>query len=94
MPEKLSDNDRGTWALNALECGCCGCPFRGNYAGMFVDGAPGDGDLREQSEARQLPTLTALLTVVRLFLQIHIYLFEGVELFFRQPDSVLKGPLR
>jgi hypothetical protein len=54
----------------------------------------GAGDLSEQSEARQLPTLTALLAVVRLFLQINIYLFEGVELFFRQPDSVLKGPLR
>ena len=43
---------------------------------------------------RQLPTLTALLSVVRLYLQINIYLFPGLELFFRQPDSVLKGPLR
>jgi hypothetical protein len=46
------------------------------------------------SEAGQLPTLTALLAVVRLYLQMDIYLFFGLELFRRQPDSVIKGPLR
>ncbi len=36
MPEKLSDNDPGAHAPNALE-GVC--PFRGNTVRMFVDGA-------------------------------------------------------
>ncbi|ALQ05604.1 hypothetical protein AK973_5155 [Pseudomonas brassicacearum] len=42
MPEKLSDNDHGAWAPNALECGCGRCPFRGNNARMFADGAGGE----------------------------------------------------
>jgi hypothetical protein len=93
MPEKLSDNDRGAWAPNALECGRDRCPFRGNNARMFVDGAGGRDDLRWIGRAGQLPTLTALLLVVRLYLRMNIYLFPGVELFLLQPDSVFKGPL-
>ncbi|WP_431146163.1 hypothetical protein [Pseudomonas alvandae] len=61
---------------------------------MFADGARREGVWRGLGGAKQLPTLTALLPVVRLYLQINIYLFPGLELFFRQPDSVLKGPLR
>lgn len=93
MPEKRSDNDHGGFALRALEYGSSGCPFRGRNGRMFADGAGDRGDLPEISKARQLLTLTVLLPVVRLYLQMNIYLFEGVELFCRQPDSVFKGPL-
>jgi hypothetical protein len=61
---------------------------------MSFSGAGRKGRFEGRGEAKQLPTLTALLPVVRLYLQINIYLFPGLELFFRQPDSVLKGPLR
>jgi hypothetical protein len=61
---------------------------------MSFSGAGRKGRFEGRGEAKQLPTLTALLSVVRLYLQINIYLFPGLELFFRQPDSVLKGPLR
>lgn len=93
MPEKLSDNDHGAWTPNALECGCGRCPFRGNNARMFADGAGGEAIYAGEVGQEQLPTLTALLPVVWLYLRMNIYLFSGVELFFRQPDSVLKGPL-
>jgi hypothetical protein len=46
--------------------------------------------LGPQTEATQLPTLTALLSVVRLFLRMNIYLFLGVEMFRAHTDCVTK----
>lgn len=69
------------------------CPFRGNNLPMFADGARGEVIGGGGDRTGKLPTLTALLSVVWLYLHMNIYLFLGLELFFRQPDSVFKGPL-
>ncbi|KHK64609.1 hypothetical protein UG46_21545 [Pseudomonas fluorescens] len=94
MPEKIRANELGGGLRNALQCSSGRSPFQGNEGRMSPCGAGCREDWREGRGARQLPTLTALLAIVRLYLQMNIYLFLGLELFRCQPDSVLKGPLR
>ncbi|CAN1598116.1 protein of unknown function [Pseudomonas mediterranea] len=90
MPENLSASVRGEMARNALERASSGARFGAGCTLTVRCGA----QIAKDGGARKLPTLTALLPVVRLYLQINIYLFRGLELFLGQPDSVFKGPLR